>query len=409
MRSLIWILSFAAALPVWAQPALFRSHPVTYFLGRGEARLSSIAVAPGPSGDIWVGGGASGNDLPTVNAIRAEYESDYCGNHRTCGDLILARLKADGSGAVFSTYIGGLQTDELGDMAVDPEGNAYLVGLTNSPELELYALSLVDPVDPRRAFLMKVSPEGEILYAASLPSGFPTAVAVDADGAAYVAGRAFDSLGNAKIFHTSGTSAVSAFVMKVNAQGTSMDFASVLGGDKEDIRDIALGDGGRIFVTGTTSSLDFPVTASFGEALTGADDNVFVAVLSPGGETLEFAASVGGSGDERAPRLALAGDTVVLAGTTDSLDFPSMGALTAEAGERGDYWVAAIDWRTQMLRYSGYVGRERPNAGVALAAEEDSAAYVGRSQAVWHEEGYLLYETPFLCGWVRTERSPTRT
>ncbi|MCB1018288.1 MAG: SBBP repeat-containing protein, partial [Acidobacteria bacterium] len=367
MRILSFVLSLAAASAMWAQPALFRSNPVTYFLGRGEARLSPVAVASGPGGDIWVGGVATGNDLPTVNAIRAEYESDYCGNHRTCGDLILARLKADGSGAVFSTYIGGLQADELRDMAVDEEGNAYLVGLTNSPELELYALSLVDPVDPRRAFLMKVSPAGEILYAASLPTGIPTADAVDADGAAYVAGRAFDSLGNATVFHTSGTSGVSAFVMKVNAQGTSIDFASVLGGDNEDIRDIALGEGGRIFVTGTTSSLDFPATASFGSALAGEDDNVFLAVLSPGGDTLEFAASVGGSGDESAPRLAVAGDTVVLAGTTDSLDFPSEGALTAEAGERGDYWAAAIDWQTQMLRYCGYVGRERAYNGVALA------------------------------------------
>ena len=180
-----WLL-FATA--VLAQPALVPSLPVTYFLGRGQNSLHAQAVAAGPGGDIWVGGVALGNGLPAVNAYRSEFSPGFCGRITQCPDIFLSRLRADGEGAVFSTYLGDSGAENFGDMALDAEGNLYVTGVAGQDfpfDRELPP----DSEGSHRPFVLKMSPAGEIVFAYPLPAQlFPSAIAVDAAGAAFVGG-----------------------------------------------------------------------------------------------------------------------------------------------------------------------------------------------------------------------------
>ncbi len=202
MRYRLYCLLLASTLAAFAQSASTPSTPLTYFLGRGGRTpapdggpdstpipVRVQAVAAGPGGDIWVVAVAPGNTLPIVNAFQDAFIPGACGPFGECLPSVLARLRADGQGAVFSTYLSGSGPETVSDLAVDSQGNAYLVGSTSS-ELFPFNRDFPDETSPEsRAFVMKFSPQGDLVYAKPLPASLePWAVAVDRQGAAYIGG-----------------------------------------------------------------------------------------------------------------------------------------------------------------------------------------------------------------------------
>lgn len=192
-------LLLAFSLAAFAQSGTAPSLPLTYFLGRdgNPARvgpdapmISAKAVAVGPGGDIWVAGEAVGNTLPVVNAFRAENPpGPGCSRFRGCPDVFLSRLRADGQGARFSTYLGGSDRDTLAGMVLDEQGNAYLTGQTDSASFPFDRELRDEPQFGRPNFVAKISPAGELVYAAALPRAtIPAAIAVDRQGSVYVGG-----------------------------------------------------------------------------------------------------------------------------------------------------------------------------------------------------------------------------
>jgi photosystem II stability/assembly factor-like uncharacterized protein len=105
-------------------------------------------------------------------------------------DAFVTKLNPSGSGLVYSTYLGGTGQEEGLDIALDSAGSAYVTGRTCSPDLPLaagYSGGFSD------AFVAKLSPSGrEFVYTRYIGGdGIDTGngIAVDAAGAAYVAGQ----------------------------------------------------------------------------------------------------------------------------------------------------------------------------------------------------------------------------
>jgi Beta-propeller repeat len=202
VRNRLSCLLLASSLAAFAQAAGPPSTPLTYFLGRGGRTptpgggpgSSPIpvyvqAVAAGPGGDIWVVGVAPGNTLPIVNAFQDEHAPDSCGTVGECAPTVVSRLRADGQGAVFSTYLSGSGWETVADLAVDEQGNAYLVGGTSSGSFPFTSEIPGDAPTEYRPFVVKLSPRGEIVYALQLPSTLaPATIAADRQGSAYIGG-----------------------------------------------------------------------------------------------------------------------------------------------------------------------------------------------------------------------------
>jgi hypothetical protein len=228
----------------------------------------------------------STNFPTTTNA----YDTSYNG---APSDAFVVKLDADGSDLDYATFLGGDSGDEGWGIAVDGTGNAYVTGKTGSTDFptttSAFDTSLGGPQD---AFVARMNlgdnGQDDLVYATFLGgSGVEDwgGIIVDGDGNAYVTGetRSSDFPTTILAFDTSLNSAPDAFVVKVNADGTDLVYATFLGGSGNDGgRGIAVDGNGDAYVAGITASGDFPTTTlAFDTDYNGGSD-AFVTKLAIG-------------------------------------------------------------------------------------------------------------------------------
>ncbi len=228
------------------------------------------------------------------------------------------------------------------------------------------------------------------------------AVAVDADGAAYITGQTFSTdLPVTPGVADPATSGNEAFVAKIAPDGASLAYLTYLGGsDAQGGVGVDVGAGiavdaeGAAHVAGWTNSADFPVTANAVQRhlkLSGTSPDAFVAVLSPDGTQLSYSTFLGGSNDERIgyfkegnPIAVGADGAFYVIGTTFSPDFPATpNAFDPTYNQYPDAFVTAFE-PDGALRYSTFLGGSDSNDfGIGIAIAADGAAYaVGKTNSV---------------------------
>src|SRR5262249_55945803 len=156
-------------------------------------------------------------------------------------------------------------------IAVDGNGNAYVVGTTTSPNLTLRNPYQSQPPATQTVFVSAFDPSGTLLYAtyiggtAAGSSASGTAIALGSAGNAYLTGQAtgngFPTTPGAYQTSTSSTAGLGAsadaFVAKLSAGGNSLIYSTLLGGSAADGgQGIALDGVGNVYVTGLTASPD---------------------------------------------------------------------------------------------------------------------------------------------------------
>jgi len=302
-----------------------------------------IKVAADNAGNAYVVGLTDNTDFPTTpGAIQRSLSGGE--------DLFITKLNSTGSALLYSTYLGGSLDEALGfpSIAVDTSGNAYVTGGTDSRNFPVTGGVL----QPRfgggdgDAFVAKLNATGTTLlystYLGGSSSDFSNDIAVDTAGNAYVAGGTdsvnFPSTSGAlqTAFKSGGRDG---FVSKLNATGTALLYSTYLGGGGFDLAFGIAGDsGGNAYVTGVTSSTDFPTTAlasqrTFGGGTQGfLSGDVFVSKVNPTGTSLIYSTYLGGNRDELALGIAVdASGAAYLTGQTNSANFP----VTADAFQTG--------------------------------------------------------------------------
>lgn len=221
------------------------------------------------SGTITVAGSTYSSDLPTTDG----YDATLNG----ASDAFVARLGAQGNSLVAATYLGGssnsLDSDIANAIALDPKGNAYVAGLTRSTDFPTTANAYDSTLNGYRdgtvtkLVLKQAPPTSYISYSTYLGRGgdeFLSGIVVDSTGAAYVTGNTTSSdFPTVDGFDTSFNGEVDAFVAKLSPQGDALLNSTFLGGNSLDWgRGIAMDAAGAVYVTGDTESLNFPVTAN---------------------------------------------------------------------------------------------------------------------------------------------------
>jgi len=191
----------------------------TYLGGSSAAGVSALAVDT--SGNAYVSGLTSSPNFPTVNALQPSLESST--------NLFLAKLSAEGSSLVYSTYLGGSAINQSGNppvdgVAADAAGNAYVVGNTTSEDFVTtpgaYRPNCPEPFDFRACvadYVLKVSADGSSLLYSTFVGGAnwytSGAITADAAGNAYVTAAAYDPTSPNPGFTE---------VFKINPQGTGL-------------------------------------------------------------------------------------------------------------------------------------------------------------------------------------------
>ncbi len=212
-------------------------------------------------------------------------------------------------------------------------------------------------------------------------------IAVDSEGMIYVVGETFgDIFPRENPLHedVNPGGSVDAFVTKINPnnRGEELIYSTRLGGTGFDKAfSVAVDSLGQAYVTGTTSSEDFPaVNALYPEFGGGGrtEGDAFVVKLSADGSELYYATYLGGSGNDLGAGIALAeSGMVVVTGETQSTDFPMIDALDeGYGGGAADAFVAAIDPSGSSMLFSTYLGGEGDDAGTAIALDPAGNVYV---------------------------------
>ena len=293
----------------------------------------------------------------------------------------------------YATYLGGHSYDYGANVTVDSDGNAYVVGTTESPDFpttpgvpdEFYNGGESD------AFVAKLSADGSYLAFATFLGGvgddwgddFGHGVAVDNDGNIHVTGwtnslsfpvtsGAYDTSYNGGYYD--------AFAAKLNAAGDTLLYATYLGGtDQEKGTDIAVSSDGSAYIVGWTASADFPSVAadSSFDSFQGGEADAFASKLNAGGSALEYALFIGGSDLDTG--LGLDVDTrgyAYLTGGTYSGDFPCRLASDCSLDGESDAFVSCVRPSGGSLLYSTYLGGSNVELGRGIAVDGAGCAYV---------------------------------
>ncbi|HEY3025348.1 MAG TPA: PQQ-dependent sugar dehydrogenase [Pyrinomonadaceae bacterium] len=332
----------------------------TYVGGSGLDRASGIALDG--AGNAYVVGrvDSSSVNFPTTAGVVAP---TYRGGDF---DGVVFKLNAQGNGLAYSTFIGAEDNDSTEGVAVDANGNAYLIGGSRSHGFpttpNAYLSSNSGDTD---AYLTKINSTATAYLYSTLLGGSGTdrgsSVVVDAIGNAYVAGYTGSTdFPTENAFQNFSGGSFDAFVAKIdtNASGAaSLIFCGYLGGiADEKAYGIALDSGANnIYVAGQTSSNNFPVLNPAQPASGGAFD-AFIAEISSTGAKV-YATYLGGSADDRATGVVVnsAGNAYVT-GFTFSTNFPTVNALQIANRGGSDVFVAKLNSAGSAFLYSTYLG-----------------------------------------------------
>jgi Beta-propeller repeat/S-layer homology domain len=211
-----------------------------------------------------------------------------------------------------------------------------------------------------------------------------TAIAVDLSGAAYIAGTtwssdfpatpgAFDTSFNG--YHND------VFVAKLNPAGSALVYATYLGGSQDEYGyGIAIDTNGAAYVTGLTSSPDFPSTPGvLDETMNGSVDP-FVVKLNPSGSGLEYATFLGAPGNDFGKSIAVdSNGCAYVTGNTDYVpNYPTTpGAFdTTWNGGDLDAFVVKLNPSASALAYATLLGGSGTDDGYGIAVDTSGAAYV---------------------------------
>ncbi|MCP4707119.1 MAG: hypothetical protein GY869_00720, partial [Planctomycetes bacterium] len=204
------------------------------------------------------------------------YDETHNGNQ----DVFVFKLNTSGSDLVYSTYIGGSQDDRGCAIQIDDTGNAYLVGLTASPNfpttLGAYDESNNDMVD---GFLVKLNPTGTSLDYSTFFGGDGSDAAydlvLDGDYIHIIFGYAragFPITANA--YKTEINGQYDAAIMTFSINGNNLGYSTFIGGLQNDTNSgVVMDDDKNLYITGSTNSSDFPTTSgAFDEIYNGTTD-----------------------------------------------------------------------------------------------------------------------------------------
>jgi hypothetical protein len=203
-------------------------------------------------------------------------------------------------------------------------------------------------------------------------------IAVDRDGQAYVTGGTTSTdFPTDNLLQGELAGGTDAFVLKLTANGQQLVYSTFVGGDGFDIGlGIAIDGKGRAYVTGTTDSTNFPTVNALRGALAGASD-AFVARLTVQG-TLAYSTYLGGSGFDRGSGIAVTTKgRAHVTGITESADFPTMNPQQPDLGGNSDAFVAKLTRDGKALVYSTYLGGGGIDEGLAIAVRNGQAHVTG--------------------------------
>ena len=362
------------------------------FLG-GSTFDFGHAVAVDKHGSAYVAGQSLSPDFPVTAIVGPPAPVRMT--------AFVAKLNPAGSSILYSAFVGGtdvpwarnIQFDMMA-IEVDEAGNAYLIGDTTSKNFP--TLNAVQPLPGGRhdAFVTKIGPGGNSLvystYLGGSDQDWGRGLALDASLNLWLVGvtqsRDFPT---AMPLQPQLAGSADAFVAKLDPAGSTLIFSTYLGGSTEpqsqgprgDLGyDIATDDAGNAYITGFTSSTDFPTVNPVQGTFGGGAHDIFVSKISSDGSVLNYSTYLGGTDREEGLAIAVDGaGSAHITGWTTSDDFPTFSPIQGFRSGDADLFITKLSPDGQDLTFSTYLGGRLPEVGYDIALDASGDIYVAGS------------------------------
>jgi PKD repeat protein len=350
------------------------------YLG-GNSLDEGLGIAVDSAGNAYVTGNTRSSDFPvTPGAFQTVF----------IDSAFVSKLSPDGSSLVYSTYLGSSVVDTGRSygygISVDGSGNAYVTGKTSSSTF---------PVTPGvfqttfgggsyDGFVSKVSPGGSSLvystYLGGAGSDVGYGIALDGSGNAYVTGyTASDGFPvTSGAFQTAYRGGNEAFVCKLGQDGSSLVYSTYLGGSGSDYGyGLAVDGSGNACVSGSTQSIDFPVTPGAFQSARASTTDAFVAKVSPDGSSLVYSTYLGGTGNDYSRAIAIdSHGNAYVTGYTISTNFPvTPGAYQTTRKGNNDVFLTMFGPGGSPI-YSTYIGGTSADECYGIALDGSGNVYL---------------------------------
>lgn len=267
---------------------------LTYLGGTQDDSVEAIAV--NAAGNAFVTGSTQSTDFPIASAFQAVKSTDY--------DAFVTKLNPTGSGLVFSTYLGGGDIDSGYSIAVDTTSAVYVAGQTFSANFPT-----ASPLQGTRSgaadvFVTKLASSGTSLTYSTYLGGTGASdenakLAIDAAGNVYLAGFTTSAdfpAGAGTPAQAVKSTGFDGFVAKLNTAGSALVYRTFLGGTGTDtILGIAVDRYTNVYVTGFTTSANFPTAGQAWDTVLGGPQDAFVTKVNATGSTFKYSSYLGGT------------------------------------------------------------------------------------------------------------------
>jgi uncharacterized repeat protein (TIGR01451 family) len=349
----------------------------TYLGGSGDDRAYGIAVDA--TGSAYVTGSTASKNFPVRNGLQTKLAGTR--------NAFLVKLNASGNALVFGTYLGGSGSDTAYGVAVDSTGNAYVVGDTTSPGFPANGVQK-SYRGSQDAFVTKISSDGSRLVYSTFLGGSGTdhgsAIAIGGSGEAIATGSTFSAdFPTANAYQPSNAGGQDAFVTRISTDGSSLIFSTYWGGSggsasyPEAGQGIALDWQGNVYVTGMTSSPNFPMIQPQQSSLNGWVDG-FVSKFNAAGWPV-YSTYFGGSGTDVSNAIAVdSSGNAYVAGYTYSTDFPVVNALQTAVASAGDVdaFAGILNASGSAFTFLSYLGGTGGDTATAISLDPAGSMYL---------------------------------
>jgi hypothetical protein len=295
-----------------------------------------------------------------TSSIRFPTNNPYDISYNFLGDVFVTKLSPMGNSLEYGTFIGGSNQEHGVMIIVDEMGYIHVCGSTRSKNFPLKNSIQNNNNGKSDVFILKLSPSGKDIIYSSLVGGNDADLArdfdLDKDGNIYVTGRTkskdfpmknpYDGIHN-------GT--WDAFVFKISTEENKLNFSTFIGGEDDWGYGIAVDNTKCIYVSGNTSSPDFPLRNAFDSLMEG--EEAYITKIDPSGNTLNYSTFIGGNKCEKEWGLTIDNQNCAyICGRTNSTDFPVKNPIQKIKNEGFDMYVSKFSPNGDVLVYSTFLG-----------------------------------------------------
>lgn len=365
------------------------------FLGGGgaEAGWPTVSIVRDPTDHFVIAGHTASNFFPVTPGVFDE-------THNGSTDIFVARLCPDLSSLTASTYVGGSGADRCFSIALDDQGNIYVLGNSNSSDFPTTPGGF-DTTHNGGSDIVVFKLDGtleNLLYASYMGgSGAEEArtIRIDGEGACFLSGITnsvdFPTTAGAydETFNGSGTwNNGDTFVCKMDDELATLLASTFLGGEEDELHGfITLDESGQVFVTGSTQSADYPTTTgAFDESFNGGLD-LFLSRLDNDLTDLTASTLAGGNGNDWGYDLVHEASGSVFVVGHAAADYPVTPGAYDETYNGGPYGdddvvISRFDVELTTLMASSFLGGDNEEYATSMSLDqEDNVCIAGYTRS----------------------------